>query len=164
MRAWRPFRRRPIDVCVGGCQLADRYQITRAAELEALPDFRDLIDTACSEQQAVDQSTCYDLKLAVEEASANVITHGYAGMNPGSIMLQLAFDPEQVRVTLTDFGHPFEPYEPDAPDLEAALEDGLSHGFGLYILYQTMDDINYRTAEDGNHLAFAKRLPAGRNL
>jgi anti-sigma regulatory factor (Ser/Thr protein kinase) len=137
--------------------------LTRAAELEALTAFRDLIDRACSEQPAVDQATCYDLKLAVEEASANVITHGYAGMNPGSLMLQLVFDPQQVRVTLTDFGRPFEPYEPDAPDLEAALEEGLSHGFGLYIIYQTMDDIHYHTAEDGNQLAFVKRLPASQN-
>jgi serine/threonine-protein kinase RsbW len=136
--------------------------MTRAAELEALVDFRDLIDRACGEQPAVDQATCYDLKLAVEEACANVITHGYADMNPGSIMLKLAFDPDQIRVTLTDFGHPFEPCEPEAPDLKAALEDGLSQGFGLYILYQTMDDIQYHTAEDGNHLAFAKRLPASR--
>jgi serine/threonine-protein kinase RsbW len=142
--------------------LASRYQITRAAELETLTAFRDLVDRACGEQPMVDQATCYDLKLAVEEACANVITHGYAGMNPGSLMLQLAFDPEKVRVTLTDFGHPFEPCEPDAPDVEAALEDGLSHGFGLYILYQTMDDIQYHTAEDGNHLAFVKRLPSGR--
>ena len=142
--------------------MANKYQMTRAAELEALTDFRDLIVRACDEQPAVDQATCYDLKLAVEEACANVITHGYAGMNPGSLMLQLAFDSEQVRVTLTDFGHPFEPYEPDAPDVDAVLEEGLSHGFGLYLLYQTMDEIQYHTAEDGNHLAFVKRLPSGR--
>lgn len=142
--------------------MASKYQITRAADLEALADFHELIDRACGEQPAVDRTTCYELKLAVEEACANVVTHGYAGMNPGSIVLQLAFDPGQVRVTLTDFGHAFEPCEPDAPDLEAALEEGLSQGFGLYIIYQTMDDIQYHTAQDGNHLVFTKRLPAGR--
>jgi anti-sigma regulatory factor (Ser/Thr protein kinase) len=65
-----------------------------------------------------------------------------------------------VRVTLTDFGHPFEPCEPAAPDVEASLKDGLSHGFGLYLIYQTMDQIEYETAEDGNHLRFVKRLSA----
>jgi anti-sigma regulatory factor (Ser/Thr protein kinase) len=91
-----------------------------------------------------------------------VITHGYAGMNPGSIVLALEIDHSQVRVTLTDFGHPFEPYEPGAPDVEAGLEDGLTHGFGLYFIYQTMDLIAYETAEDGNHLTFIKQLPASR--
>ncbi len=136
--------------------------MTRAAELEALTAFRDLIDRACGEHPAVDAQTCYDLKLAVEEACTNVISHGYAGMNPGSVMLALEFDQEQVRVVLTDFGHPFEPYEPAAPDVEASLEDGLSHGFGLYFIYQTMDQIGYRTAQDGNHLTFVKRLGSSR--
>ncbi|HSR31926.1 MAG TPA: ATP-binding protein, partial [Anaerolineae bacterium] len=81
--------------------MTSTVQMTRAAELEALIDFRDLIDRACSEHLAIDQRTRYDLKLAVEEACANVITHGYADMNPGSIILRLEFDPEQVLVTLT---------------------------------------------------------------
>lgn len=132
--------------------------MTRAAELGVLTEFRELIDRACTDQPNVDQQARYDLKLAVVEACQNVITHGYAGMNPGSIMLELAFDHEQVLVTLTDFGHPFEPYEPEAPDVEASLEDGLSHGFGLYLIYQTMDQIGYETGEDGNRLTFIKRL------
>ncbi len=159
MQAWRPLPKQPIDRRGRGCQLTSRYQIVRAAELDALTAFRDLIDRACREHPAVDQQTCYDLKLAVEEACTNVITHGYAGMNPGSVMLALEFDQEQVLVTLTDFGHPFEPYEPAAPDVEATLEAGLSHGFGLYFIYRTMDRIGYETAEDGNHLTFVKRLP-----
>ena len=142
--------------------MTNRYQLTRAAELETLTAYRDLIDRACGEHPAIHPQTSYDLKLAVEEAASNVITHGYAGMNPGSIVLAMEFDPGQVRVTLTDFGHPFEPCEPGAPDVEAGLEDGLTHGFGLYFIYQTMDQIAYETAEDGNHLTFVKRLPASR--
>jgi serine/threonine-protein kinase RsbW len=135
--------------------------MARAAELEALEAFRALIDSACGEHLEVDAQACYDLKLAVEEACMNVITHGYEGMNPGSVMLELAFEPALVHVTITDFGHPFEPCQPVAPDVETALEDGLTPGFGLHLIYQTMDRIEYETAEDGNHLSFVKRLPAG---
>jgi len=142
--------------------LASRYRLTRAAELEVLTGFRDLIDRACEEHPSIDQQTCYDLKLAVEEACMNVITHGYSGMNPGSIMLELQFDPGQVLVNLTDFGHPFEPHRPATPDLKADLEDDLTQGFGLHFIYQTMDQISYDTAKDGNHLRFVKRLPSSR--
>jgi serine/threonine-protein kinase RsbW len=162
MQAWNPLPKQTTDRGARGCELTSRYRIARAAELEALTAFRGLIDKACGEQPAVDQQTCYDLKLAVEEACSNVITHGYAGMNPGSVILELEFDRERVVVTLTDFGHPFEPYEPAAPDVEASLADDLSHGFGLYFIYQTMDQIEYETAEDGNHLTFVKRLPMSR--
>lgn len=147
-----------MGTTLGEGALTTRYQITCAAELESLAAFRDLIDSACEQHPQVDQQTCYDLKLAVDEACTNVITHGYAGMNPGSIILALDFRPQQVVVTITDFGHPFEPYEPPAPDVEAGLEDLPTGGFGLFFIYQAMDEIGYRTAEDGNHLVFLKRL------
>ena len=134
-----------------------RYQTTRAAELETLAAFRGLIDEACHQEDTGDDA-CHDLKLAVDEACTNVITHGYAGMNPGSIMLVLRFEPTQVTVEITDFGHPFEPIEPEAPDPETTLAHPDEGGLGLYFIYQTMDEIRYRTGEDGNVLTFVKLL------
>jgi anti-sigma regulatory factor (Ser/Thr protein kinase) len=99
------------------------YQMTRAADLESLADLRGLIDTACLDFPEVDDQTRYDLKLAVDEACTNIIQHGYAGMNPGSIIFQLEMDSSRACITLTDFGHAFEPGEAPQPDLEAALED-----------------------------------------
>lgn len=133
-------------------------QITRSAELESLAAFRDLIDVACARRPDVEAQTVYDLKLAVDEACTNVITHGYAGMNPGSIILSIEVGPERVELTLTDFGHPFEPSEPPAPDVEAGLDDRPMGGFGLYFIYQTMDEISYETLHDSNRLTFVKRL------
>ena len=138
------------------------YRRARAAELGALTGFRELIEHSCREHPEIDEQTCYDLKLAVEEACMNVITHGYSGMDPGSIILELQLDPQQVVVTLTDFGHPFEPYEPGPPDLETNLENGLAQGFGLHFIYQTMDQIDYETVQDGNHLRFVKQLRTSR--
>jgi anti-sigma regulatory factor (Ser/Thr protein kinase) len=137
--------------------MGEKLRITRAAELQTLAVFRDFIDMACK-QRAIDSQTCYDLKLAMDEACTNVITHGYAGMNPGSLILDLEFEPHQVTVTITDFGHPFEPYEPDAPDASAAFEDRATGGFGLFFIYHVMDHVDYRTTEEGNRLILTKQL------
>ena len=134
-----------------------RSQTTRAAELETLATFRDFIDEFCLLSGVADDA-CHDLKLAVDEACTNVVTHGYAGMNPGSIMLALEFEPHLVTVEITDFGHPFEPSEPEAPDPEATLDDPTRGGLGLYFIYQSMDEISYRSGEEGNVLTFIKRL------
>ena len=134
-----------------------RSQTTRAAELETLGKFRDFIDEFCL-LSGVDDDACHDLKLAIDEASTNIVTHGYAGMNPGSIMLALEYEPRLVTVEITDFGHPFEPAKPEAPDPEAALEDLASGGLGLFFIYQTMDEIRYRSGEEGNVLTFIKRV------
>lgn len=138
--------------------MADKYQITRAAELEALAEFRDFIDATCAEHPNIDEAIRYDLKLAADEACNNIITHGYAGMNPGSIILSLELDPRRVVMTLTDFGHAFEPSEAPMPDVAAGLEDRPTGGFGLFFIYQTMDEVDYETSDDCNRLILVKRL------
>ena len=140
--------------------MKNRHQMTRSAELESLSVFRNFIEKTCKAHERMDEPVCYDLKLAVDEACTNIITHGYAGMNPGSIILHLEMQPDKVFVNITDFGHPFEPSETSAPDVEAGLEDRPMGGFGLFFIYQTMDEINYDTTEDGNRLTFIKKLSA----
>jgi anti-sigma regulatory factor (Ser/Thr protein kinase) len=131
--------------------------ITRAAELTALPAFRTFISGTCR-NFGIPEQIAFDLELACDEAATNVITHGYAGMNPGSLMLELHFSPRRVTLILSDFGHPFEPLEPTAPDVDAILHDQPTSGFGLYFIYSTMDDVNYYTDEQGNHLVLTRNL------
>jgi anti-sigma regulatory factor (Ser/Thr protein kinase) len=137
------------------------YQTTRAAELESLATLRQLIDSACQDCTWVDFETAYDLNWRWMSTCTNIITHGYAGMDPGSIILALEMDDRQVRMAITDFGHPFEPGNAPKPDVEAALEDRLTGGFGLFFIYETMDEVDYQTTEDGNCLILVKRLDPG---
>lgn len=134
------------------------YQITRAAELACLAVLRDFIDTHCRNQPGIGEQTLYDLKLAVDEACTNIILHGYAGMNPGSIMLRIEIDPDKVILVITDFGHAFEPCETSMPDIQAGLEDRPMGGFGLFFIYQSMDLVEYDVNEDGNTLRLTKNL------
>ena len=135
--------------------MSQRFQITRAAELESLQTFRDFI-TECCARYEVPSETVLELKLAVDEACTNVITHGYKGMDPGSIILSFRIQPDRILVQITDFGHVFEPVAGPKPDVEAALEDQELGGLGLYLIYQTMDNIDYTVSEDGNMLTFTK--------
>ena len=137
--------------------MAEKFRTTKSAHLESLGAFRDFVEKIC-QKKGIDSQTRYELKLAVDEACMNIITHGYADMNPGSIILDLELDARQVIMRITDFGHPFEPFEPEAPDMNAALEDRPTSGFGLFIIYNTMDNVDYETTEAGNTLILTKRL------
>ncbi len=135
--------------------MPQRFQITRAAELESLQVFRDFISDCCA-SHTVPHATVFELKLAVDEACTNIIEHGYKGMDPGSIILSFRITPDRILVQITDFGHIFEPAEAPKPDVEAALEDRELGGLGLYLIYQTMDNIDYQSSDDGNTLTFTK--------
>ena len=137
--------------------MSQRYQMTRAAELESLSVFREFISDCCNRHNVPDE-TVFELKLAVDEACTNVIEHGYQGMDPGSIILSFRVEPDRVLVQITDFGHVFEPASVPQPDLEAALEDRPLGGMGLYLIYKTMDNIDYQSSEDGNTLTFTKYI------
>ena len=137
--------------------MSQRFQITRAAELESLAVFRQFISDCCTSSNVPDGAV-FDLKLAVDEACTNIIEHGYKGMDPGSIILALRVEPDRVLVQITDFGHIFEPADAPKPDIEAALEDRPLGGLGLFLIYQTMDNIDYQSSEDGNTLTFTKYI------
>lgn len=135
--------------------MSQRYRMTRAAELESLSVFREFISDCCGKHE-VPKETVFELKLAVDEACTNVIEHGYKGMDPGSIILSFRVEPDRVLVQITDFGHIFEPADAPKPDVEAALEDRPLGGMGLYLIYKTMDNIDYQSSDDGNTLTFTK--------
>lgn len=135
--------------------MTGRFQITRAAELESLQVFRGFI-TECCARYDIPSDVVLDLKLAVDEACTNIIKHGYKGMDPGSVILSFRIEPDRILVQITDFGHVFEPVEAPKPDVEAALEDRELGGLGLYLIYQTMDNIDYQSSEEGNTLTFTK--------
>lgn len=126
----------------------------------SLPVFREFIEQACRHDKKIHDAACYDLKLAVDEAITNIITHGYEGLEPGLIILNFERESDRIIMSITDFGHPFEPGEVEMPDIEAGLEDRPTGGFGLFFIYQTMDEINYEITEGGNRLTFIKQLPA----
>jgi len=135
--------------------MSQRYQITRAAELESLAVFRKFIADSCGKHN-IAENIVFDLKLAVDEACTNIIEHGYKDMDPGSIILSFRIESERILVQITDFGHVFEPDSAPKPDIAAPLEERELGGMGLYLIYKTMDNIDYQSTEEGNTLTFTK--------
>lgn len=143
--------------------MAEAHRITRAAHLEALNDFREFLKEHCTAHSGVTVEILYDLQLAVDEACTNIITHGYSGMDPGSIILDLELNPERITISLTDFGHAFEPDNAPIPDPSQPIEERELGGFGLFFIQQSVDEMKYRTSEDGNTMTLIKHLakPSG---
>jgi serine/threonine-protein kinase RsbW len=138
--------------------MASTHRITRAAYLESLRDFREFIKEHCAKVPGVTHEILYDVQLAVDEACTNIITHGYQDLNPGSIILDLEIESQKLTVSLTDFGHSFEPSNAPLPDIHAPLEERELGGYGLFLIQQTMDEMDYRVTEDGNKMILTKYL------
>jgi serine/threonine-protein kinase RsbW len=138
--------------------MASTHRITRAAYLESLREFREFIREHCAQVPGVNNTILYDVQLAVDEACTNIITHGYQDLNPGSIIMDLEIDPEKLTVSLTDFGHSFEPSSAPIPDIHAPLEERELGGYGLFLIQQSVDEMDYQVTEDGNKMILTKYL------
>ena len=138
--------------------MTSTHRITRAAYLESLNEFREFIKEQCSGLPGVNEEILYDVQLAVDEACTNIISHGYAELDPGSIILDLATAPEKLIIVLTDFGHSFEPSSAPIPDVNAPIEERELGGFGLFFIQQSVDEMTYEVTEDGNKMTLTKYL------
>lgn len=106
----------------------------------------------------LDADVIYDLQLAVDEACANVINHGYGGQ-AGRIDVTVEPVEEGVQVVVRDWGGAFDPRVVPAPDVEAPLEKRRLGGLGLFLMRKVMDDVSFAfDAEGGNTLRMMKRI------
>src|SRR6266498_2683562 len=132
--------------------MSEPLEITREARLENLPELRAFVADACRQVHA-DAAVCFALKLAVDEACANIILHGYANMEPGPIRLTFRAEPQQIVVTIDDRTPAFNPALARPPDLQSSLEARKVGGLGWYLIFQMMDQVHYESdAENGNRL------------
>lgn len=147
---------------------------------ENLPQFL-LFAQESAEAAGLDMGNAQRVELVLEEALVNVIRHAYAKSPPEAerpVELSANVDPDGVlRLTLKDWGQPFDPVGPppaplnaplpldELPDpltaeleasllsnLEADLEHRALGGMGLFLI-RTMSEPSYARQDEANVLS-----------
>jgi len=97
----------------------------------------------------------YNLQLAAEEMSTNIIKYGYDDKREHQITLRVEGLKECMRLQIFDDGHLFDPRQAPEPDLEQNLEDRQAGGLGISLVrrlarrmeYERRDGMNALTVE-----------------
>jgi phosphoserine phosphatase RsbU/P len=132
---------------------------TFPAQFETLDDIRDFAAHAAREV-GFSEKEIYNIQLAVDEASTNIIEHAYEGADDGVIEVFTRVEPGTLTVVLRDWGHPFKPDDISPPDVEASLEERAIGGLGLFFIHKLMDEVRFEFSEDGsNTLTLVKHCP-----
>lgn len=114
---------------------------------------------------SLSEKALFDLELAVEEASTNIINHAYPGDHKGDILLSAAKEGDFVQVTLTDWGVPLNPANVKPFDIEAPVETRIKGGMGLHFIHKLMDSVERETTREPgqpNTLKLAKLIERAR--
>lgn len=85
--------------------------------------------------------------LAVDEAVTNIIEHGYDDQLEGWIDLRFEADQGRLKIVIRDMGKRFDPNSIRNPDIVKCVREGQSHGLGIFLIRQIMDEVRYRFQE-----------------
>ena len=94
------------------------------------------------------------LRLAVEEAVANIMNHGQAT----TIKLQAKTDDNQLVLTIHDDGLPFDPTADSSTDFSVPADERPPGGLGIMFLHQMTDGLEYQRSDGHNILKIVKSL------
>ncbi len=113
------------------------------------------------------EDTLFDLDLALEEASVNIIQYAYPGRSPGELLLSIGLMDEQIHLTLVDWGIPFDPSKVKPYDINAPIEERIRGGMGLHLIRNVMDVVEWEPAGptgEVNRLRMIKKSSACRQV
>ena len=126
----------------------------RPESLEALLGF---LDRHCA--ALADSKAAFAIRLAGEEVCANVIAHGYPGVEPGPIRLRFEHRQGEAVVTVEDRGIPFSPADAPKPPIDEPWDSRPIGGVGWHLVRQLMDDIRHESLTGGgNRVTLIKRF------
>lgn len=96
--------------------------------------------------------------IAIDEIYSNIANYAYKDHN-GDITVVLEVDKERVfRLLFEDSGVPFNPLDTSEPDTTLSVEDRQIGGLGIFIVKQTMDNVEYSYQDNKNLLLLTKKL------
>jgi len=97
-----------------------------------------------------------DMLLAMNEATTNLVQHGYRG-KPGIIEIEVGYEGEALVVCVRDWSPPFDPVRVPDRDLTVPLEERPPGGLGITMMRQLTDELIYHHGPDGaNELMLIK--------
>ena len=98
-----------------------------------------------------------EMRLAVDEAMANIVQHGYRG-SQGEIEVEAESDLHGLVIRLRDDAPAYNPLDRAAPALDLPLEQRPIGGMGVELVRQSVDSVEHRVTETGgNELTLVKR-------
>ena len=121
--------------------------------LEAICDYV----THFAEQAGLNEAEVYAVQLAVDEATTNIIEHGYGVECPNRIDVSCKVLKDGLKVVIYDDAEPFDPSSIPEPEINVSLDEIKPRGLGIFFMRKMMDEVSYEPSRDkGNILTMIK--------
>lgn len=133
-----------------------RWELTVDGRPESLATIADFVIEA-AQASGLDEKATFEVQMAVDEACANVIEHGYGEEEKGEIALCCEYVEGDFAVTIRDHARPFEPGAVPPPDITCCLDERQNRGLGIFFMRKLMDEVRFHFGAEGNELRMVKK-------
>ena len=137
--------------------MADELTLQIKASLSAVQSANETASQWLSERNAPPE-VHYLANLAVEELVTNCIKYGYEDAGDHVIDIKLQISGNELALTVTDDGRPFNPLELPEPDIHLPIQDRPIGGLGIYLLRRMSDQMDYVRAAGRNSVTLRKSM------
>jgi len=138
--------------------LIEQKTIKVTSKVESLYEICDFVINL-ADKAGFDQREIGKIKVTVYEACLNVIEHAYFSNPDNWLEVTVGYDNDKLIIIIHDWGQGFD-YHPNKDyDVERAVKDRKTGGFGMHIIQRSVDKIYYDAdPKIGNRLTLIKYL------
>lgn len=97
--------------------------------------------------------TIFKIDLILEELLTNVINYAYP-QGEGDVEIGYSLEDGKLKVSIRDWGCPFDPFESKEPDTCRDLNERKVGGLGIYLVRKLVSELNYERECGKNVLTF----------
>ena len=128
------------------------------ADRKNLPKVQEFIDELL-EKANCPALTQTAIDVAVEEIFVNIASYAYSPESGTvSVRADVRGQPPLAEITFTDSGRPYNPLAKPDPDTSLSIRQRQKGGLGIYMVKQSMNQVNYEYRDGKNILTIGKIL------
>lgn len=110
------------------------------------------------EEHKLSPDDIFDMNLALEEIVVNIISYGYKTNEMRSIKVDLSIDEKILTLKTEDDGVGFDPTKAPPADVNSSMEKRIHGGFGIHIVKNIVDEIEYKRENNKNIFIMKKNI------
>ena len=131
----------------------EQEQLSMQASMDDISRLEPFI-ASVAQKAGMEEKEGKRLRLAVEEAVANIINYGQAT----NITLQAKWEDNRLVLTIDDDGQYFDPTAESTTDLSVPADQRPPGGLGIIFLHKMTDGLNYQRVDGHNVLTIIKNV------
>ena len=135
----------------------DDFSVTIPNQLSEITNVNELFNNFI-ERHSLPTEMRRQFNLVIDELLNNVISYAYEDGNIHHIDINAVLQQDQLTLTVSDDGLPFNPFVGETSQLSGSLEDQSIGGLGIHLVKNLMDKANYQRMVNRNVVKLVKTL------